>query len=356
MADEPLNTGGDQITDGKTPEQDGQQAHDQLLSKTAERLAAFNKLNDDPDADVQPESEPVEKPRDDVEPEGDKDEDIKPDAAAVDAGKSTKPTLPAAYRRSLTAYDWTKEEIDEAFDAAPESFLKTAERIHRNRNAETAQFAELGRKAREASGISPTKATEVVTPTAGPNGVELVDTEKLVEEFGNEDLVNRIAGPVNAVITEINKFLPELRGSVSTIQRSTKETLAKQIEDFFTSPDMKTFGDFYGSLAKEPLSDDQQRSRSKVLETADAIISGASLQGRQMSVDEALLMAHDSVASKLIATKVREEIKASTKTRARGITLKPESGGGPSTDDSRPSTRRELEAKAREGLSKVFGT
>lgn len=376
--------------DGKVDEESGQtqlgEPSEELLARTADRLEAFRTGLTGRDAeDVQPtvdppaeddekpkdgekseddrKSEDDEKPKDDEKPQDDESDDDKKSEADADGDKDaddepSASTLPAAYRRSLKAYDWTDEEIDAAVTSAPAKFLVTAERIHRNRNAETAQFADLGRKAREAATTppaAPQPATATTPPVVEPGGLKLINTEDLIERFGgNEELVNGLVGPVNETIQQINSVLPELRSNIQTVKRAREDTLATQIEGFFTSADMKVFTDFYGNLGETPLTADQQGHRNDVLEMADAIVAGASMQGRRLSVDDALLAAHDSVASEQVASQVRAKIKKGTMKRAKGVTLKP-SGGGKSKSGSKPTTRGQLEDKVREKLGRVFG-
>jgi len=90
-------------------------------------------------------------------------------AKAVAASESDAPTLPAAYRRSLKAAEWTDEEIDQAAKTQGAGFLSFAKKVHESRNAEVNRWAELGRAAK-------TQQT-AVTPTDPFAALKAVDIE-----------------------------------------------------------------------------------------------------------------------------------------------------------------------------------
>lgn len=264
------------------------------------------------------------------------------------AGEVSKaPTLPAAYRRSLKAYEWTDEEIDRA--ATDPNFLTTAAKIHATRNAETAKTAELGRQARQQN------TTQQQDTSAAITALKLVDSAALKKQYGEDALIDSIVSPINAVVEQINKILPVIQQTQQKSQTAELETLGRQIEGFFGGAELKPYTELYG-LDLSKLNDKQLESRNKVLETADALIVGAKLQGRTMSLGDALTLAHDSVSGTFKTQAARTTIKTQLKARERGITLKPGNRGSniAANGAGKVSSRGDLEKKVKAGLASVF--
>jgi len=358
MADEPLENVDDKLED-ETPEASRQA----LIERTQVRLDEVAGIesagdgepvvdDDKPEDDHVPTDEVVDGVKDEVEDEPEDDKGT--EAAETDEEKPVKPTLPESYRRSLVAYgNWTDEEINAHFEANPKMFLEMAGKLHHNRNAETAGYADAGRQARAAA-VQP-NAGSAVPDKKLPGKMEPVNAAALIEKHGQEDLVNDLLSPVNDVIQQINTILPQLEESRQEAQRSRNEVLGKQIETFFTAKEMKPYVKVYGDVTKTALTEVQNQNRNKVLEQADAIVIGAKLQRRQLTVDEALLMAHDSVAGEFKEQVIRADLKRKTKKRAKGTTVRPSHRGKPPAG-GKPSTRKQLEDKAAAGLKSIFGS
>lgn len=349
---------------------------DALEAKIAGRLAEVDvevdpELDEAADTDEAEEVEEVEEADDADEESEEGDESSEASEAAESEtdeeaaeGKTeqpaakSKPTLPAAYRRTLQAYEWTDEEIDEAFTQNPTGFLVTASKLHRSRSDEIARWAQLGRASREnvqeGGDDSPAPAKgKGGTSSEAPGLIPLIDAEAIAEKYGDEELVGEIVGPVNDAIKRINAYLPDLTASVSEMQAAKKDQLAREVDSFFTSNELKPYSDLYGE-SFETGTPDQQRKRVEVLQTADALVIGAKLQGRSLKASEALALAHDSVSAGHKVAAVRKEVKSSVKKRAKGVTLKPSRRGGKSTESDAPARNRaELEAKVASRLSSI---
>lgn len=357
MADEPLEKVDDQTQDETedTSRQDLIDRTQARLDKVAGVESAGDEgpvVNDDKPEDDHASTDEDEQPKDEAEDEPEDDKGT--EAVETDEEKPVEPTLPESYRRSLVAYgNWTDEEIDAHFEANPKMFLEMAGKIHHNRNAETAGYADAGRRVRAAT-VQP-NAGSVVPDEKLPGQMKPVDAAALIEKHGQEDLVNDLLSPVNDVIQQINTILPQLEEGRQEAQRSRNEVLGKQIETFFTAKEMKPYVKVYGDVTKTALTEDQNQNRNKVLEQADAIVIGAKLQGRQLTVDEALLMAHDSVAGEFKEQVIRADLKKKTKKRAKGTTVKP-SHRGKSPASGKPTTRKQLEDKVAVGLNSIFSS
>lgn len=326
-----------------------------LESTVAAGLASvFSDDTSDPELEIEAaESEGLAPAKTDDEKEG---TDTPEAAAAVEPvvktdASVTAPTLPAAYVRSLKAYDWTQEEIDRA--AKDPQFVATAALIHRNRNKEVSQWADAGRKAREGQQTQDEKR-EVIQTTSTPAQLSPVDTASLKKKYGEDALIDALAGPVNEAIKQINAILPVVQQVQGRAQQSELETLGRQIETFFGSEDVKPFKDMYGNdpAALTPV---QIENRNKVLAQADALIVGAGMQGRRLTFDEAMTHALDSLTGDAKQQVARTTIRKELRTRERGITLRPSTRGA--TANSGPvRSRADLEQKTRQGLAAVFGT
>lgn len=286
--------------------------------------------------------------------ESEADEDRQPDEKPVAKADKKAPTIPAAWRRSLKAYEWTDEEIDAAAKENPTGFLTIAQKAHNSRVAETQRWAELGRATKAAEAQKSTAGGPKGAVEAAPKGaIEALNADQMVEKFGNEEVTRAIVDHVNSALKPVFELLPDLRVGVEDIRRSREQALGKQIDEFFTGKDMETYAEVYGKDAKT-ITEAQIQKRNGVLEMADALVAGAAQQGRQLSVSEALALAHDSMSASYSKQAVRQEIKKAVKARAGGISIRP--GGNKRSDPSAPPRdRSDLEARTRSRLASVFG-
>ena len=346
-------------------------SRDELADSIGDKLAAAldgeppivtPKSKNDESVDDEPvDDEPVDdKPTDDDddEPKDDEsvddepvDDDVKPaddEEAVVGDDKKSTPTLPEAYRRSLRAYGWEEAEIDSAMNDNAEGFTLTAMKIHRTRNEEISKFAEIGRKARQTA----TVATEPESGDVTQKSFHAIDRDKLVEQYGNEEIIDALIGPMQERIAVLDELLPEVRESAKQARQSRQDTLGTAIDTFFESPEMVPFADLYGDkTARTPA---QKEKFDGVLELADAIIYGAAGQGRSLTFEDAMESAHADISKGFTQKVVRSEIKETVKAREKSISLKPSHGGKATKSGGKPNTRKQLERKTKTALAKVF--
>lgn len=252
-----------------------------------------------------------------------------PTGAAANANKpATKageaaPTLPDAYVRSLKSRGWTDETIASDYQKLGVGFLDFAERTHRSRNEETAQMAAMGRKARDENApTQPQQRQQQIAET--PSGLKPIDAAKLKEKYGeDETMIDEIVGPVNAAIEHINKILPAVQQTQQRSQQAESEMLGQRVNEFFAGKELEPYKEVYGNPATATLSGEHVAARNKVLELADALLVGAKLQRRDLSLGEAMQMAHDAVSGDFKEQAVRTTIKKELKQRNQSITLKP---------------------------------
>jgi hypothetical protein len=330
-----------------------------LESKIADKFSKAFEDADDSVTDVDPEpakDEAEEKPEVENEAEElvEEEKEIakeKPEAAAP----SGAPTLPAAYRRSLKAYEWTDEEIDQALKTQGDKFVQSAAKIHTTRAKEIAGFAQAGRLARQGhvtpqqdAPAAPAARQEATTTSTA---LKPVDTAALKKQYGEEALVDAIAGPVNKAIEEINRLMPVIQGSQKRQQQAELETLGRQIDSFFSGKEMESYNETYGKDSAK-LTPEQLGTRQKVLEMADSLIYGSRQQGRPMGLEEAMTLAHDSIAGSVKEKTVRTAITKQLQQRERSVTIKP---NGRTSSLSKPNASREdLEKATKARLEKAF--
>lgn len=247
----------------------------------------------------------------------------------------TNPVIPSAYRRSLKAYQWSDEEIDAAAKMDLAGFMKIAEKTHNTRVAETQRWADMGRHAK-------TNATPAAVPAETPT----FDAKKLREKYGNEPFIDAMEAQ-HAQLEQAQAFMTQ---SQQRQQQAEIAQLTKTVDDYFGGKDMEPYHDVYGKSG-QAMSPEHTAARTKVLETADLLISGARSMGRSMTLDEALTMAHDSVASPIAAKVAVKKIEKQVQTRQAAISLRPGSRrAAPVPDD-----RKALEKKVGVGLAAAFG-
>jgi len=306
-----------------------------LEAKTAERMAAafgeksadaetpdeentgtdVTDKSDEASEDVEEKSEAQEEPtKEEVEEEATEE-------AAAEPKAGDAPTLPDSYRRSLKSYGWDDKQIDKNLKLLGADFIGIAAKVHSNRNEEVGRWADAGRAAREQR----TTATEAKTEL---QPLKALDVAKLEEHYGKDKMVEEIAGPVNAMIKQINAILPLVTASQQNAQQAEVEKLSQVIEGFFGDKKLDSYREIYGdSNGLNTLKEKHFEARHKVLEMADALVAGARVQGRKLSFGEAMQLAHDSVSGEFKEQTIRKTIKTTMQKRQKGISLQPSGRG-----------------------------
>lgn len=320
---------------------------------------------DEPDDSEDGEEEPEES-EDSSESEGSEEGDGSDDeeAAAEDEQESDAPTLPDAYRRSLKAYGWEDDEIDQNVKALGDSFIKTAERIHQNRNKELQDWAAAGRKAREqqdegqqGSDGQEQQAGQQQKGDGSQPSLEKLDPEKLREKYGEDEEIEQVVQTVNKTVDTLNQILPQVQQAHQTAQQSEIEAVEREVKGFFGRDDIAAYSDLYGD-ENQGLTDEQIEVRNKVLDNAYNLKLGArQLHGQELSLHDALERAHEMVSGEHKATAARKQVKKQAKKRNRSISQKPsgKKGSGTKTPDGRPQSREELEERTKSRLQNAFG-
>lgn len=291
-------------------------------------------------ADDAAESEPVEKT------ETEETENATEVEAAAEDDKA--PTLPDSYRRSLKSYGWEDKEIDKNLRVLGTDFINTAAKIHANRNEEVSRWADAGRAARQQ-----THAT--AQEPAGLQPLKALDVKALEDHYGKDEMVKEIAGPVNAMIQQINAIIPLIQASQHNAQQSEVEKLSQQIEGFFGDKKLESMREFIGdSSGLKPLTESQQKVRNTILEMADALVLGARGQNRRLTLSEALQHSLDSVSGEFKEQGIRKTIKTTMQKRQKGISLQPSGRGKAVVAATGIKDRSQLEKDTRSRLRAIF--
>jgi hypothetical protein len=276
------------------------------------------------------------------------------DKSKESADKGVKPKsspIPAAYRRSLKAAEWTDEEIDTASKELGSKFLTYAEKIHSQRNAFNAKMAEMGRASRPKPTDAEPKAQEA-KPTA--TGLKPFDKAAMRAKYGEDGLIDEMVDPINEVISRLNTIMPSIQETQNRSQIQQTETLGKQVDAYFGSDDMKDYHDIYGKSSINA-TDEQLKARQIVLDHADALVAGYAKNGVRISFDDAMNGGHDALSSKYKETVARESIRKNLKDREKGISLKPSSKIAGASKALKGTPKEVLEQNTKKRLAAVFG-
>lgn len=285
--------------------------------------------------------------------DGDVDGD---DEIAIDEGH---------YHAAISA-GWTPEHISELLETAPELAKKTFEKLYKDTNELSRRFAQYGRtqlafeEKQRSVEQQPTAQTQQVNDPV----LEQFNKLKADPDYANDPLIGLLENMI--------KSRPQPQQQTQQPQRnvpSAEEQMeldfnrVQQVATFLNSDRMKTYTEFYGPAFRDdgmPIYDarglqpGQAANRAALLEEADAIWLGYAAHGKELSAEEALTKAHLNLTESMRSQKVREELIGQVKRRAKGTRLKPsKSKVPPVTDDSKPATEAEFEARTTARLAKL---
>jgi len=327
---------------GTIMQPDGEAAYESSVSKVEETLAKFeqehaipepptsaDKLEPTPDSESEPEPDSEQEPEQKLEQESEQEpaeeDESTPESKDGDGKASEKPAIPDNYFRAATHQGWKPERISKLYDADPEGTVEWLKKIHDDTNNLNGQFAELGRKkiALEQAAVD----AELKPQDAKPE-LDLADLRRRADD-----------DPVGVMLEIIKHQTPKPQEQpaaqpAQTNQREEDMAIAQQLHTFFTAKDLEVYKDFYGSPVEGNPYDwsnstpGQAANRQTVINEADAIVAGYALQGKQISVVEALNAAHLRVSAPIAEQVVREQLVSKVKKRSKGITLRPSESQG----------------------------
>lgn len=287
--------------------------------------------------------------------------------------------IDAARRRG-----WTDDRIQRLVQADPELAQETFEQLHQDANELSRRYAEIGRAMQgnpqqqtgqpapqpygqpPAQGQTPAPGSQFQQPQwpqgqvpgqqqvppqqpqqGQPQGGALLPEfefpkevlEGLDDEF-KSGVLDRVQNHMNQVNQVINNVVARHE---QFIQERQNEMLYQQVDQFFDS--RKGYEKIYGSgKQRTDLTQEELNQRMRVLQEADAIHAGARIQGRNLTVHEALEMAHNLVSSQHQRETARRDIQGQLQKRERQATVRPTHRSGPAENSNDPLARAQQTA------------
>jgi hypothetical protein len=256
----------------------------------------------------------------------------------------TAPTadkVPDEIRRSLKNYNHTDEEIDAEFKRDPEGFMRHAKFVHATRQKEIEAYSRMGQQQ-----LPPAVSQALQQPVVAQGGdfqSDLQEIEKFEKLYPNDPAAKFMAKQAR---DNLNYRVQQHQVHSSAVMASTQQA----VDGFFSQESMKPYTEHYKDAAK----------RNKVIETAAAIINGGRIQGRNFSLNDALIMAHDATASPVMKAAARKEITDEVAKRNAALTQRNQVGAPdaatPGDDSKKKKTalsRQEIVNRAGERLKKI---
>jgi hypothetical protein len=242
--------------------------------------------------------------------------------------ETVKAELSPEVRRSLAAMGYDEKTIDAKLEKGDESFLDMARMAHKIRTSEVEGFARLG----QAQGAKPivVEPPVPVSTVAAPNiGLSLEEIAQFEKQYPDDPTVKLMAKEFKAN--------HQFRTQQAQLQhRASEAALQNQVNSFFAQEAMKPYAEHYKEKAKQ----------DAVIERAAQVITGARYQGKEVSLNDAMTMAHDSLMAPVIKAAVRKELESEVAKRDAAISQR-NVGGSTTTEkkSKQPLTRKELENK-----------
>ena len=320
----------------------------------------------EPGAELKPEPTPepepkVEEPAGEPEPEPEPEVPAGKTESEVKAGVEIAPTLPENYIRAAIHQGWKDEDIKEFFKANPEQARKTFANIYESTNRMSNQFAELGKATHEKvaepkKSILPGSAPKAETVESEYKGI---DIEVIKAQYGENDpivaLMQQMDNSARQSHDKINKLI-EAQTQAPETNREADYALEQQIGVFFNDPVLKPFTELYGEGNNwdEDITGKQARKRWEVVQMADRMIAGAMLQGKELSIPNALELSHLAITAPEKEKVIREDLKAKATKRQKGISLKPSTAKAASVKQTDAQKEQALQDRVAGKLVKAF--
>jgi hypothetical protein len=269
--------------------------------------------------------------------------------------------IPAHLIEAARRRGWSEDRIQRLVKADPDLARDTFEQLHEDANNLSREFASLGRQlaasqpgqgqqpALPPGAGQPSSAAQVPGqfPQPGQQGQPMPQAQppqqgqqsqngqfRFPDEVRSnldDEFVNSVLHPLEQHLNQRDQqFQQLLARHEQYIQDRQNETLALQLDQFFDG--QKGYKELYGQGDRSLLKPEQMQLRQRVALEAGAIRAGAAWQDRQLSVQEALEMAHNLVMSDHNRETARRDIQNQAKKRDGQITVRPTHRGSPESD------------------------
>lgn len=266
--------------------------------------------------------------------------------------------------RAAVHQGWDDKQIKDFMQLDPDRARATFQKMYESVNKLSQQFADIGRKQLEQDAQEQKPETKPTKKDDKKPEFKKIDIGELKKQYDNDPIVD-LVGQQQEQNEALFNMVQDLRETISTRPQDTSRqqvelgteaaAVVKQVDTFFKQDDMKLYDDFYGS--GDNLTPGQAANVNAVLELADQIRAGRTLQGLDTTVDEALIQAHMLVSEPVREKMVRTNIVSALKKRSKGISLKPGSKGRDvnAVEHTKPTTPEQVIENAQARLNKVFG-
>lgn len=274
--------------------------------------------NDDPEGHGKKDETPAEK-----EDEG------KPGEGDETPAEET-PALDPNLRFVAQQFGWSDEKIDKLLKADAELAQDTFSNL-------SDAYLNLSRQMLPQADSQVNPGTQPGSTTAQPQATTspldtLLSPKALAEfaEANGEEIVEKFLKPFAQERQALKQEVQELKGFVEIQQRRAVATEATTVLEKLSGQ----FADLYGKDTLQ-LSDPQKQARTNLAGIADQLRAGAKMQGRELSVTEALNRAHLIVSAGNRQQAVRKQVTEQVQRRSKQITAKPTQRRNPATAGGR---------------------
>jgi hypothetical protein len=264
----------------------------------------------------------------------------------------SKPVLSDAVRRSLKAYEWTDEEIEEHLGTYGDKFVTHADKLHQTRTKEIQREADFGRRVKGAPKQQTVVPNQTNTSSDKSAVSAKVDLEEFKKKFGNDPLLEALA-PVIERQNKQDADLSEWKKWKAKQEAAEQSDFNRRIDAFFDSPALESYRKHYGNSKTGQLPKELYENRYRVAEFADDLIRGRMERGEAVTLEEALDLAHDALSADLKAANVKQQTIDELKKRGQALSQRP--SARPSPVDTTPKDTKALARHIRPKLKEAFG-
>ena len=301
----------------EAPSQATRRANSQTEEEDAEELA-----------DLEGADEDSELPKQDEQEGPDEEDADEPDAQEDESGQEgDTPTLSPVLRQAAKRAGWSDEDIDALATEKPELAEQTFQRMLQSFNSLSAEYGRLGASQQQGGGPAQPPQQQQFPPQQQPQQQQMTPPPQqdegmnLLQELYGEQLptLQQKYGQdfVNDILTPLVRPVQQLQ---QQYQAQQQQAVAQEIGQFFSNLP-EEFSELYGK--GDQVNEDQYGARARLAQLADQIQWGASRQGVELSVSEALERANLMHAAEHMEALTRKRITQSVKKRSKQLTNRP---------------------------------
>lgn len=262
---------------------------------------------------------------DELKQEGLEDEDgLEPEAVEPDADAATDEDAPVEeevqadpldpnLRFAAEQFGWTAEAIDKLYAADPEMATATFTNLLGAFQNLSRQMNGGGNPAGQPASQLPNPAAQLQQQAQQSKFLSMISNLKEFSEVNGEPMGELL----KALHEEVYQPLKQIQADYAVAKQQAVAAEAMTVTDNLAGK----FKDFYGQ--GERLTLVQQQNRSLLYQYADRQRAGASQQGREMSVKDALNQAHLILTADRRVAEGRQQVRSQVQKRSKSITARP---------------------------------